>query len=476
MSELLTEAEQLYKRGYVDEAKERFQNLLQKDPRNKQALNNLGVLAYEENNSGVAARYFTQALEIDPFYKDAILNICDVLRENGNLNAAGSLLEIAVKEYPDDTALARLYGESQYGIIISPREQDFLFNDNEQESPSERVKTLRILQGTYEIANQSHTISKALDSQGIICKTLCYYPNYLKYKSDYVIDLASYKDAREANSHLMKFAKQLIPQFDVFHFHFGTTLTLDHSDLPALKEAGKKIVTHYWGSDVRLMSKATEFNPYIKVKGNSEEGIIRDMELMAKYVSHCIVGDEELYQYVKDYFEHVHIIRAAIDLSKYLPPINKKDNDNFLIVHAPTDSDIKGSAYIQKAVDELEAEYDFEYRLVKGMSYDEAKRNYAEADLIVDELHCGSYGLLSIETMAMEKPVIIWICDFMREKYPQELPIISANQDTVKNKIKYALDNRDEIKEIGRQGRLYVEKYHDMKKIARQLIELYQEI
>ncbi|MEE9441120.1 MAG: tetratricopeptide repeat protein [candidate division Zixibacteria bacterium] len=476
MSELLTEAEQLYNQGQIERARERFEELVRSNPRNKEALNNLGVLAYEENKLGDAARYFTQALEIDPFYKDAIFNICGLLRENGNLDAAGSLLEIAVNKYPDDTELAELLDESLQANTSVSDIKESLIGDDEKVSESESVKTLRVLQGTYEIANQSHTISKALQSQGMYSKTLCYYPNYLKYKSDYTLDLASYKNTREAKSHLMKFAEQLVPQFDVFHFHFGTTLTLDYSDLPILQKADKKIVTHYWGSDVRLMSKAQEFNSYIKVKGDNEAGIIRNMESMAKYVSHCIVGDEELYQYVKDYFEHVHIIRAAIDLDKYVAPENKKENEKFLIVHAPTDSDIKGSTFIQQAVDDLKEDYDFEYRLIKGMSHEEAKKNYAEADLIVDELHCGSYGLLSIETMAMEKPVITWICDFMKEKYPPELPIISANQETVKDKIKYALDNRDELKEIGQRGRAYVEKYHDMNKIARQLMELYQEI
>lgn len=112
MSELLTEAEQLYNLGQVDSARKRFEEILQNEPGNKEVLNNLGVLAFEENRIGDAARYFTQALEIDPFYKDAIFNICDLLRENGNLDAAGSLLEMAVIKYPDDTELADLRDES----------------------------------------------------------------------------------------------------------------------------------------------------------------------------------------------------------------------------------------------------------------------------------------------------------------------------------------------------------------------------
>jgi glycosyltransferase involved in cell wall biosynthesis len=334
----------------------------------------------------------------------------------------------------------------------------------------------KVLQGVWDIANQMATIAHGLTDLGVIAKTLCYHPNYLKYKSDFIINIDGIRDPNLALMQTRKVAEQLIPQFDIFHFHFGSTLTLDYSDLPALKKLGKKAVTHYWGSDVRMYSKAIGINPYVKVKQTNENVLKHWLDKMANYVSHCIVGDYELHLYVKDFFDQVQVIPAVIDISQYQPRTDDRKNDKFLIVHAPTSPGIKGSKFIIEAIEKLKPKYDFEFRLIQGTSHEEAKKIYQQADLIVDELHCGSYGLLTIETMAMAKPVITWICDYMQEKYPSELPVISANQDTVKDKIEYALNNRELLPELGIRGRQYVEKYHDMNKVVPQIAELYQRL
>lgn len=96
-----------------------------------------------------------------------------------------------------------------------------------------------------------------------------------------------------------------------------------------------------------------------------------------------------------------------------------------------------------------------------------------EADLVIDQLIIGRYGPTSVMAMALGKPVICWISDFMREKYPKELPIIFANPDNIKEKIAYVLENRDMLMEIGLRGRRYVEKYHDKDKEILKLIEIY---
>ncbi len=335
---------------------------------------------------------------------------------------------------------------------------------------------MKILHGVYEVANQMRTITRALNNVGGFAKTLCYYPTYLKYESDYIIDLGSIRDKNEMLLQTRRCAEQLIPEFDIFHFHFGTTLTLDFSDLPVMKKLGKKMLTHYWGSEIRMYSRAIRINPYVKVKTKDEDWIKKGLDIMSNYVPHCMVGDYELYEYVKDYFDHVHVVPAIIDLSKYKPDPDRQKNEKFLIVHAPTSPEIKGSQFIVKAINELENKYDLEFKLIQGMSHEEAKKTYQKADLIVDELHCGTYGLLTIETMAMGKPVITWICDHMKEKYPADLPVISANPDTVKDKIEYALKNRDMLKDLGDKGRRYVEQYHDMNKVVHQIVDVYQKL
>lgn len=331
---------------------------------------------------------------------------------------------------------------------------------------------LSVVHGTMEIANQMHTITKGLKKLGVKSKTLNYYPNYLGYKSDYILNLSLYRDMNKANIETKNLAAKIIGENDVFHFHFGTSLTLDYSDLALLKELGKKVIMQYWGSDVRLYSKAIKLNRFIKVKNMDEDSIKRKLELISKYIPDCLV-DYELSEYVKDYHPNIHYTRVAIDLNKY-KFVKQTNNKKLLIVHAPTSPEIKGTSYILKAVEELKEKYDFNFKLVQNISHDQAIKIYEKADIIIDQILCGGYGVFAVEAMAMGKPVICWIDDFMKEKYPKELPIISANPDTIKEKIKYAIKNKDMLKEIGIQGRMYVERYHDMNIISKNMLQIYK--
>lgn len=468
MTTSVTQGEVFFRAGKIDQARDYFLDQLKSDPNNKEALNNLGVIYFNEAVLDIAAEYFRKSIESDPSYLDAIINLSGLCKSSETPEALREYLNRAISVYPANQEIKALLKE------MAVPAQESSISGVPEVSPASATETLRVLHGTYEIANQSRTMAQAIKKAGQFAKTVCYYPNYLKYKSDYTMDLAQFKSGPEAVAGSRAFAAKLIPEFDIFHFHFGTTLALDFSDLPMIQEADKKMTMQYWGSEVRLLSVALKHNPWVKVKNVSEETIRKNLTMMSKYVKQCIVSDYELYEYVKDYFEQTHVIPAVIDLDEYKPNKNQDPNDKIMIVHAPTDTDIKGSAYIQKAIEELKTDYDIDYRMIRGMLHDEAKEFYAQADLIVDQLHVGCYGLLSVECMAMAKPVITWITDFMKDKYPKELPIISANPDTVKEKIRYALDNREMLTELGEQGRNYVEKYHDMNVVIKQMLELYR--
>ena len=331
---------------------------------------------------------------------------------------------------------------------------------------------LTVIHGTMEIANQMHTITKGLKNIGVGAKTLNYYPTYLGYKADYDFNINSFKDFNEANIETKKLASKIIGENDVFHFHFGTSLTLDLSDLHLLQELGKKVIMQYWGSDVRMYSKAFELNPYVKVKVMDEDKIKRKLEFISKYIPDCLV-DYELGEYVKGYHSNIHYTRVAIDLSKY-KFIKETKNKKILIVHAPTSPEIKGTRYILEAIEELKEKYNFDFRLVQGVSHEQATKIYEKADLIIDQVLIGSYGVFAVESMAMGKPVISFISDFMKEKYPEELPIISANPDTIKDKIECVIKNKDMLKDLGIKSRMYAEKYHDMNKISSNMLEIYK--
>ena len=420
--------------------------------------------------------------DVDMYSVKAIIAVME-----GNLNEAEKILRdgLKINDLNSELLFNLSYVQSQKNNFVSAVEnysKAKLFTPNNNVRVSDIItnlkiidnNNLRILNGTIEIANQMSTITKGLKKLGLDAKSLNYYPNYLGYKSDYVLDVTKFKDRNELNIKTKNMAVKMIAENDVFHFHFGTTLTLDYSDLPVLKELEKKVVMQYWGSDVRMYSRAKELNRFIKVKDMNEEGIKQKLDFLGKHISNCIVSDYELYEYIKDKHDKVHLVPQAIDLSKY--KMSKSKNSKLVIVHAPSSPEIKGTKYILKAIENLKNKYDFNFTLVQGMPHEEAKKIYAKADLVIDQILCGSYGLFAIEAMAMGKPVITWISEFMKDKYPKTLPIISANPETIEAKLEELIKNREQLSGLGKQGREYVEEHHDKDKVAKQLLELYKTI
>lgn len=99
---------------------------------------------------------------------------------------------------------------------------------------------------------------------------------------------------------------------------------------------------------------------------------------------------------------------------------------------------------------------------------------YQQADVVVDQMLIGSHGLFAAECMAMGKPVICWISEFMQERYPASLPIVSANPATLTDKLRVLLLDAELRAELGARGRTYAAEYHDMHKIAETLAGLYE--
>lgn len=330
---------------------------------------------------------------------------------------------------------------------------------------------IRVLQGTINIANQMNAQAKGLEQLDVLLKTVNHYQNYLDYstKYDLHVNLPS-----EMKSALLTIQEQIIPAFDLFHFHFATSLLRGNADLPLLTASNKPICMQHWGSEVRMLSQALKTNPFAKVKLADEVQLQKKLEELGQYIPFCIVADHELFQYVKPFYEEVHVIPSMLDLTDYKMSLLTKRKEKPLIVHAPTHVNVKGTPYVLQAIERLKQSYSFDFHLIHGMAHHEAKKWYEQADLIIDQLHIGSYGLFAVEAMALGKPVICYISDYMADHYPKNLPIISANPETIFDTLENLLKNQDRLAELGKKGRIYVEQQHDVNKNSQQLLKLYQ--
>lgn len=334
----------------------------------------------------------------------------------------------------------------------------------------EYLRVLHIPYGGLPMIN----LCRALRLKGVDATACHFYKNPFQFESDVCLnlhDLPKHKRLAE----IRKYFEKAIKEYDIFHFHFGGTFFPDKSDLRMLQKAGKKMIVHHRGSEVRILPVARKNNPYVKVKPVwTEKKIRNDLTTLSKYIDHAIALDYEIESYIKEYYKNTHVIPHIVDIGK-LQPNYPTVKPTPLIVHAPTKRNIKGTESVLKAVKQLKSEgVSFDFKLIEGMDHSETMKLLSQADIVIDQLRIGTEGFFSLEAMALGKPVICYIREDLVSKYPKEFPIVNANPDNIGEVLKNLIANPEQWKKLGVQGRAYVKKYHSSANVVDQYIDIYK--
>ena len=205
---------------------------------------------------------------------------------------------------------------------------------------------------------------------------------------------------------------------------------------------------HYLGSDIR--GKTPEQLAYGK-KADAE-----------------VVGSYDALRWVPE----AEVIPPGVDLAA-IEPAPPSDRERPLIVHAPSSRRRKGSEHVIAAVEGLDADLD----LVEGLRHDEAFERYRAADIVVDQLNAGWYGLFAIEAMALGKPVVTFLHDEAvrrtEEATGARVPIVSATAETLREALRPLVSDAARRRELGAASRAYVEQVHDLETVTDRLLALY---
>ncbi len=84
----IAHGEELFKMGNIEEARTVFQQILIRDENNIDALNNLGVIAFMQNDSDMAVSYFRKVLKHEHSHIEAIENLANCLTTKGKFSEA----------------------------------------------------------------------------------------------------------------------------------------------------------------------------------------------------------------------------------------------------------------------------------------------------------------------------------------------------------------------------------------------------
>ena len=270
---------------------------------------------------------------------------------------------------------------------------------------------------------------------------------------------------------------------DVIHYTWETAFD-DGTDLDLVSKMNKPVFIEWLGSDIRnpeLLKKVNKyynnvFNNGYEYKELEESGHSKKVQeqFSSKNAVPLLNPEMSLYLDRRLFPKGATMIMPRLNIKNFTPqypPLSKKKP---LIIHSPSARVCKGSEFICKAIDKLKETYDFDFKLIENMPRAEALRLMAECDIFIDQLILGSYGLASIEAMSFGKPVLCYIMPQVYEAgLPKDCPIVNASPDDVLHRLEELINNAQARNELGKRGRMYVERYHDVDEVSLELIKHY---
>jgi glycosyltransferase involved in cell wall biosynthesis len=323
---------------------------------------------------------------------------------------------------------------------------------------------VRALHSPVNVAGGPGAISAGLRELGVDSTLLVF--NERPFERGFDVNL-QLRDTSRLSSVPFNLPKQLralawaLRRFDVFHFHAGLTLAPRRLALPLLQARGKGIVFQSWGSDLRGR-KASEVG-YLKGA---------DAVIVGSFLTRRLAPRGPWPEY--------DVVPPAIVLRDWEPE-PAEPGSVVRVAHAPSKRAVKGTDAVISAVDALRTQgAPIELDLIEGVPNREARVRYAAADVIVDQLRIGWYGMFAIESMALAKPVVVHLDEEAaaetEEALGVELPLVRADEKTLEDVLSDLIEVRDQLPELGRSSREFVERVHSHTAVARRVLDIYERV
>lgn len=337
-------------------------------------------------------------------------------------------------------------------------------------------KKLRIMHGLSEVAGQNSYSVYGLKRINENAECIIFYKHPFEYEYDKCLNLNKSKKILFPfyAVKLLCFLFSALKKYDCFHFHFGHSI-LDCHELFIYRLFKKKIFFEFHGTDLRDYEKFCKLSGmnYNPGEATSVKQHKRNKKI-CKFADGIIIHDDELIPYLPKICAPVYVVPLRVNISNFTPVYPQIQQNKIRIIHAPSHRAFKGTKFVIESFNELTKKYNnIEIVLVEGKTQKEAFELYKTADIIVDQLFAGTYGVFAIEAMALGKPVITYISDEMKSKLPEELPIVNANSTNLKTVLENLINNAKLRYDIGVASRKYVENYHDYRYCSYILRDIY---
>lgn len=334
----------------------------------------------------------------------------------------------------------------------------------------------RILISGHEIGGQMQLLAETFRKRWMQASAAAFNNDFRGYQNDIMLAQSGWR----ATLDRFLFFLWALLHYQVFHFFWGVSLLswwrFHLLDLPLLKLLNKKVIVHFRGLDIidikhfdYLREKSRGVNMAKPPLSRPDQA--RRVKKWLRYADVVLVSEPDLFAVVPQAILSPQVIDISYWTSARRP---LSETDGIIrIVHAPSSRRKKGTDFIELAVAALKAKgYPVELVLAEKLPHHKIKELYEISDIGIDQVLYGWHGKVSVELMALEKPVICNINPDWK-KYRPDLPVVHGDPGNLEKILEELIVDVNKRLEIGKRSRDYVRKYHDVDVVADQLLELY---
>jgi hypothetical protein len=240
------------------------------------------------------------------------------------------------------------------------------------------------------------------------------------------------------------------------------------AETAALRDHGVRVAMVSHGSDIRLPSRHAEREPFSPFR-DSKDPLTQTLE---RSVRKHVRTLEEVQA-----VEMVSTPDLLLDrpVAAWLPVVVEPAqwwSDNPLLVgpnpkvlHAPSRAGLKGTDAIRRPLEALDRAGVISYRELTGIPSSMMAAEIVHADVVVDQVALGSYGVAACEAMAAGRLVVGHVSGQVRDHIlvatGVPLPIIEATPLTLSDVLADIADRPDHYRRRGLEGQQFVERVHD---------------
>ncbi len=244
-------------------------------------------------------------------------------------------------------------------------------------------------------------------------------------------------------------------------------------DAQLLRRGGVEVGLVFHGSEVRDPRRhrlSHEFSPFADRKSALTRRLQARCDALLprlrNFTGPLFASTPDQLEYLPDRAQWLPVV---VDTEAFAPGPPVMERARPLVVHLASNPALKGTEHVERVLRPMAERGLIELRVVTGLPPAEAAELVRSADIVVDQLLLGLYGVLACEAMASGRVVVGHLGEDLRSLVELPVPVVEATPRSLGAVVQRLLDDRDEARTMAKAGPEFVHELHDGRRSAQVL-------